>query len=406
MAKIDIDALAIGIHRIEPSLYIRKRPAPRAPVWVYVYSLNGRRKEASLGLCNKVSMTAAKQKLAKMKVQVDQGIDPVEARRQARSECLKPARFTFAQLVDEALPVIAKAKRWRNPKSAAQWKSSIQTYAVPVLGTREVESITRDDILSVLQPIWDTKAETASRLRGRLEAVFAYAIVTKRYSQMNPCLWRGGLDLFLASTERIKVIKHQESLTIKQTQDLLVDIDFSRLSVSWMAICFGILTATRVNEFVCAKWSEIDLKARVWSCPRRKDGKQYPHRVPLSIQAMLLLRTLERTSEYLFPSPTDPKRHISKETPRVLIKKRMGYGTMHGFRSTFCDWCAETGKDRVLAEKSLMHATGNEVEQAYQRSDLLEQRRPLMQAWADTILPMETLKEVLPESMNTPTEKY
>ena len=220
MAKIDIDALAIGIHRIEPSLYIRKRPAPRAPVWVYVYSLNGRRKEASLGLCNKVSMTAAKQKLAKMKVQVDQGIDPVEARRQARSECLKPARFTFAQLVDEALPVIAKAKRWRNPKSAAQWKSSIQTYAVPVLGTREVESITRDDILSVLQPIWDTKAETASRLRGRLEAVFAYAIVTKRYSQMNPCLWRGGLDLFLASTERIKVIKHQESLTIKQTQDL------------------------------------------------------------------------------------------------------------------------------------------------------------------------------------------
>lgn len=134
-----------------------------------------------------------------------------------------------------------------------------------------------------------------------------------------------------------------------------------------------------------ARWDEIDFENRVWNCPpeRRKDGKRYPHRVPLSDQALYVLGLIKRKSEYIFAGASGP--HISKETPRVIIQKKLKHGTMHGFRSTFRDWAAENGFDRVLAEKSLMHATGNEVEQAYQRSDLLEQRRPLLQAWADEV---------------------
>lgn len=391
--KLDIEALPVGVHRVGTSLFIRKRPAPRGAMWLYIYSLNGRRRETSLGPCATVSLSAARQRLARLKVLVDQGVDPIEARRRERAEAAREeeavAPFVFSDLVAEALPTIASAKRWRNAKSGAQWRATIETYATPLIGSKEVSSITRDDILEILRPMWETKTETASRLRGRLEAIFSYAIATGRYSGMNPALWRGNLDLFLAPRGRVAAVKHQAALTVAETRALLADVDFKNLPISWAAIVFCILTASRVNEVVGAKWSELDMKKAVWACPRRKDGKNYPHRVPLSKQALLLLRSIPRRSELVFASPKNPKKTISKETPRVVLQKRGVDATMHGFRSTFRDWAAETGQDRVLAEKSLMHATGNEVEQAYQRSDLLEQRRPLMQKWADTILPRD-----------------
>lgn len=260
-----------------------------------------------------------------------------------------------------------------------------------MLGKKTVQSLTRDDILDVLRPIWSSKTETASRLRGRLEALFTFAIVSGKYPGQNPALWRGGLSLFLPPRAKIAPVEHQEAVSLAETKAVLHSLDLEKLSIEWAAIIFGILTCARVNEFAQARWSEIDMTSAVWSCPRRKDGKDYPHRVPLSRQALLLLRGLKRTpdSDFIFASAHGSSGHISLETPRTLILKRLRHGTMHGFRSTFRDWAAEAGVDRVLAEKSLMRATGSAVEQAYQRSDLLEQHRPLMQAWADEVLPLE-----------------
>ena len=391
--KLKIDDLPVGVTRIDTGLYIRKRTGTRSPMWICVFHLGGRRREISLGTYPAVGITAARTKADKVRAQVEDGIDPVKERKAHRAALAQEhdeSVYTFARLVKDAMPVIEETKHWRNAKSAAQWRATIDTYALPALGRKPVQEIGRDEILSVLKPIWKTKTETAKRLRGRLEAVFGYAIVTGRYASTNPCLWRGGLSLFLPAPEKVHAAVHQEALSVEETWELL-DFDCRGLTVGWAAVAFGILTAARCSEFVKAQWSEIDLETRVWSCPRRKDGKDYPHRVPLSEQAAALLESLPRTSDYVFPSRKTPARHISLETPRMLVLKSLGHGTMHGFRSTFRDWAAEHGVDRVLAEKCLMHTTGTEVERAYQRSDLLEQRRPVMQAWADEILPLEMI---------------
>lgn len=381
-----------GLHRVERGLYTRKRGGRAS--WLFIFTIGGRRREVSLGHVDELGITAARSQVAKMRALVEQGIDPVAHRREARksfAEAPAPV-YRFSQLLEDALPVIETAKHWRNPKSRAQWRSSLVTYALPVLGELEVEAITRDDILSVLRPIWEEKTETASRVRMRLEALFSYAIATGKLAEQNPALWKGNLELFLPPAHRVKRVEHFEALPAAEIREMLEQTKWSDPPVGWAAIAFGALTASRANEFTAARWSEIDFDAAVWSCPRRKDGKDYPHRVPLSAQALELLRRLPQDGDYVFPSPQRPGAPLHKYTPRVLIIKRCGAGTMHGFRSSFRDWAAETGVDRVLAEKSLMHATGGAVEQAYQRSDLLEQRRPVMQAWADTILPLAWLK--------------
>lgn len=395
--KIDqnyIDSLPMGITNFDRGLYVRKR-AGRNPMWVFIYTVEKKRVEVSLGLTKDVTFKQAQEAADRYRSMLSQGIDPLSSKREkkralaAQVNAEEPKTYTVKQLIDEAMPVIIRAKEWRNAKHAAQWQSTLKTYAVPVIGALDVNAVTRDDILKVLQPIWREKNETASRLRGRLEAVFSYAIVTGKRIGQNPAVWKGNLDLFLPPPGRVKAVEHHESATVEETIALLNRWRPPVSSTSF-AITFGILTCARVGEFVPARWDEIDLQERVWSCPasRRKDGKPYPHRVPLCDQLVDLLRDMPRTSDYLFPG-SGGKAHLSKETPRVIVMRHLGHCTMHGFRSTFRDWAAENGWDTVLAEKSLMHATGNAVEQAYQRSDLLEQRRPLLQAWADAVYPKE-----------------
>lgn len=390
MAK-KYDDLGEGIHRIERGLYIRKRSG-RPTTWLLICSIAGKRKEIRLGLLDEMGISAARAQADKARALIEQGIDPVSQRREARAALAASPRaaYRFKDLLEEALPIIARAKRWRNTKSEAQWRASLEAYALPHLGEKLVAEISRSDILEALQPIWESKTETASRTRMRIEALFAYAIASGRYSGQNPATWRGNLDFFLAAPGKIKKKAHFEALPVQAVRDLLAETNWNNPPIGWACIAFCALAACRVNEGARARWDEIDLEVKVWSCPRRKDGKDYPHRVPLSRQMVALLERLPHDSDYLFPGQGARKgSHLSLETPRALIIKRAGAGTMHGFRSTFRDWAAEHGIDRVLAEKSLMHATGTEVERAYQRSDLLEQRRPVMQAWADEIMPMD-----------------
>ena len=393
MAK-KYEDMSDGIHRIERGLYIRKREG-RPTTWLYIGSVAGKRKEVRIGAVADMGISAARAKMEKVRAMLDQGVDPVAEKKAARAAIVaREAKiYRFRDLLEEALPIIEKTKRWRNPKSAAQWRSSLEAYALPVLGDKPVNDISRDDILEVLRPIWDEKTETASRVRMRIEALFAFAIVSGKYAGMNPATWRGNLAFFLAAPNKIKKKEHFGALPVQSVRGMLAETNWNNPPVGWACIAFCALAACRVNEGARAKWSEIDLEAGIWSCPRRKDGKDFPHRVPISRQMRALLERLPHDSEYIFPGRGTRKgSHISLETPRTLILKRAGEGTMHGFRSTFRDWAAEHGVDRVLAEKSLMHATGGAVEQAYQRSDLLEQRRPVMQAWADEIMPKEAIE--------------
>ena len=197
----NINSLPEGMHRVDRGLYVRQREGKR-PTFYFVYTILGKRKELSIGPVSGITITQARAKAAEYHHLLETGVDPQAAKKEKLRSMrdagsVDKAAYTFADLLREALPTIEKAKRWRNAKHRAQWQSTLETYALPVLGPKPVEDVTRDDVLAVLGPIWDSKSETASRLRGRLEAVFSYAIATGKRVAANPATWRGNLDLFL-----------------------------------------------------------------------------------------------------------------------------------------------------------------------------------------------------------------
>ena len=336
---------------------------------------NGKLIERSLGNVECVSLKEAKQEAARLRIEID-----------TTSDLPKDKSITVKEACEFALRDIARVKKWRNEKSEAQWRSSLSAYVVPVIGDRRVDQLDRDDVLSVLLPIWETKNETASRVRMRLEAVINWTIRHNYRKLANPATWRGNLEFDLPPVAKVKHVKHHASMSMDESK-IVVSFCIDHPSFVSAAILFGIATAARVGEFRFAKWEEID--GDTWYVPpeRRKDGKTFPHRVPLNRLALLALDMVNgnKNSGLIFKNEKGNPFHL--DTPRLklvnILKKQV---TMHGCRSTFSDWCAENAKSETLREKSLMHATGNEVAQAYQRSDLLEQRRVLMNEWADALM--------------------
>lgn len=289
----------------------------------------------------------------------------------------------FEDVWQDAVDARERVASWKGDRQSLQWRQSLRDYAVPVLGKLDVSGITRHDILRVLQPIWLTKTDTATKLRSRLEILFDYFIREGLREKENPARWKGGLEFDLPSPYKNRPQKHHEAPSVAdlcKAAPRLLETGTGRCAL------FGILTACRLNEFLKARWSEIDFASKTFSVPpeRRKDGKQVPHRVPLSLQAIALLKLLSKKGDFVFSGKAAAT--FCLDAPRKALRDAiLKPVTMHGCRSTFRDWCAEESVDRVVAEKCLMHATGNEVEQAYQRSDLLEQRRKVMQAWSDVI---------------------
>lgn len=380
-----LSELSDGLVCIDKNLYIRTREGKRQ-AYLFIYRLNKKRHELRIGDTKLITPSMARAKALEYRLMLENGVDPKTEKQKYVNPVSSNGKL-FKEFFPVAIEKIADTKQWQNPKSESQWRNTIKTYVLPVIGNRPLNAIKRDDIVEVLSPIWKTKPETASRLRGRIEAIFNLAIVMGLYDYPNPAIWRGNLSFFLAPTSKVSTVEHHEALTFKDLKQFFIERYNSPVqSVSSLAIMFGALTATRVEEFVEMQWGEVDFKKKIWSIPpeRRKDKKQYPHRVPLSEQAMDILNRLDKSKKFVFTGQSGVG-HLAKGTPRQIIKKRFKYGTMHGCRSTFSDWCAENGMNETLREKSLMHATGNEVSQAYQRSDLLEQRRPLMQAWANAL---------------------
>ncbi|MFT7688454.1 MAG: integrase, partial [Candidatus Azotimanducaceae bacterium] len=301
-----------------------------------------------------------------------------------RQEAQKNQVWTFKKCAEAYIS--AHEPSWKNKKHAQQWRNTLTQYANPVFGDLPVEEISTQLVMQAIEPIWQTKTETASRVRGRIERVLSWAIVNEYRPHPNPALWRGNLMELLAAPAKIARTVHHPALPYQQIDSFVQSLG-EHESTNAKALYFTILTACRTSEVLGASWNEIDFSEETWTIPANRMKSERPHRVPLSKQAIELLNGLDRENNWLFPSPQYGK-HLSNMAMLNLLKKQLGYSdlTIHGFRSTFRDWVAEqTTYQRELAEAALAHVLGDKTEAAYQRGDMLEKRAELMQDWANYV---------------------
>ena len=314
---------------------------------------------------------------------VAQGEDPVIVRKAAKSAlaAAQAQAITFSQA--SALLLDAKASEWRNAKHAAQWARTLETYAYPVIGKVLVQDVDQALVLAILQPIWSSKTETATRLRGRIEQVLDWAHVRGLRSGENPARWRGRLDKLLAKPKKISKVVHHRTLPVAAIGKFMVELR-KREGLAPRALELAVLTAARSGEVRGMVWSEVDLDAAVWTIPesRMKAGKE--HRVPLSTQAVDLLRALPQIagSELVFQGTRG--KALSDMSLTAVLRRMEVDAVPHGFRSTFRDWASElTTYPPHLAEMALAHAIADKVEAAYRRGDMFDKRRQMMTAWAN-----------------------
>ena len=344
--------------------------------WVQRLTIDGTRRDIGLGGYPAVSLSQARESASKNKSAVANGINPIVEKRRA-------AIPTFREAARKVHAI--NLPTWRNPKHAAQWISTLETYVFPSIGEMKIDTIGKADVLVCLTPVWASKAETARRVRQRIRSVFSWAMAHD-YIQHNPA--GEGIDAALPAMPRIKA--HHRSLPYQEVPALLEAIDATRASIAnKLCMRFVILTACRSGEARWAAWDEVDLETATWTLggERMKGGKA--HRVPLSDSTLDVLgaaASIYDGSGLVFPSPVRPGRPLSDMTlTKILRDNRLAdRATVHGFRSSFRIWAEErTSASHAAMELALAHAVGSAVEQAYMRSDLLEQRRELMQQWAD-----------------------
>jgi integrase len=353
--------------------------------WIFRFSMAGKRREMGLGPLHTISLAMAREKAQECRRLVAGGIDPIAARDADRtSQALSAARLkTF----DQCAAAYIKSHRasWKSAKHAAQWETTLATYASPVFGTMPVSDVDTDLVMRALRPIWDAKTETAVRLRGRIESILDWATVSRYRQGENPARWRGHLQNLLANPNKIAPVQNHPALPWFEIPAFMELLELCE-GIAAVATRFAILTAARSGEVRGARWAEMDLEAMLWTVPavRMKAGKE--HRVPLSTAAVTLLRNLERKGELIFPGRRRDTMLSDMSLTAVLRRMDRGDITVHGFRSTFRDWCSEAPGNmfpREVCEHALAHSLPNKVEAAYRRGDLLEKRILLMQAWSD-----------------------
>lgn len=352
--------------------------------WIFRFMLNGKARSMGLGSVDVCTLAEARAKAHEYRKIIAQRIDPIEQKEeQVRRNMLLAAKsITFT---DCAMQYIETQRSgWKNAKHASQWTNTIEKYAMPVFGNLSVSDIDLSLVLRVLEPIWNTKNETASRLRGRIEAILDWATVRGYRQGNNPARWKGHLDVILPSPDKVQNTEHHPALPYRDMAKFMAALR-QRKGISSLALHFTILTAARSGEVRGAEWSEIDLESKIWTIPanRMKAGKE--HRVPLSSQVCDLLNSIPKfeNSNYIFPSVKGDK---LSDVTLLAVLRRMEHKdiTVHGFRSTFKDWAAETTSfPREVIEHALAHQLKDKAEAAYQRGDLLVKRSKLMQAWSD-----------------------
>jgi integrase len=388
-----------GMYHDGGGLYLQVSTG-EAKSWIYRFMLDGRAREMGLGPINTISLAEARKRAAECRKMRLDGIDPIEARRAQRGQRrLEAAKaMTFDKCA--AAYIEAHNARWKNGKQGEQWRSSLRNYASPVFGSLPVQAIDLTLVMKALEPLWKTKTETASRLRGRIEAVLDWATVRGYRRGENPARWRGHLDKLLPPRAKIQKVEHYAALPYAEIGDF-VELLRGHDGIAARALEFLILTAARTGEIIGVQWGEIDLNEKVWVIPgeRMKVGRE--HRVPLSAAAVAILVEMKEVREGDFVFPGGKKGKPLSNMAMLKLLERMGRDdlTAHGFRSTFRDWAAErTNFPREVVEMALAHTIESKVEAAYRRGDLFQKRRQLMEAWARFCATPTSRGEVLPMS--------
>ncbi|MBG6222817.1 integrase arm-type DNA-binding domain-containing protein [Janthinobacterium sp. CAN_S1] len=353
--------------------------------WIFRYTRERKKREMGLGAVHTVTLAEARGKARDCRALLLDGKDPLETRAADKlSDALDKARaITFSQCA--AAYIAAHRGSWKNFKHAEQWENTLATYADPFIGELPVAAVDTGMVVKVLSPIWQEKTETATRLRGRIESILDWATVSKYRVGENPARWRGHLDNLLADPGKLGRVKHHAALPWQDIGEFMEELR-QREGVSARAVEFVILTAARSGEVRGAVWEEIDLDYALWTIPaiRMKAGRE--HRIPLSAEAITLLKQLPRVDKHIFPGSR--KATPLSDMSLTAVLRRMGRNeiTVHGFRSTFRDWCSESVANsfpREVCEHALAHSLPDKVEAAYRRGDLLEKRILLMQVWAN-----------------------
>ncbi|QTX22573.1 tyrosine-type recombinase/integrase [Comamonas aquatica] len=358
--------------------------------WILRYTMAGRERWTGLGPYPDVSLAEARDKAMAWRKQVREGVDPMKVKQEAmataRAEQAK--KVTFAWCASQYIE--SHRAGWKNAKHAEQWVSTLAMYAEPVMGKMDVALVETEHVVRVLEPIWNSKPETASRLRGRIESILGWASARRLRSGDNPARWKGHLDSLFPARTKVSRTRHFAALPWKDMRPFMTSLE-AQAGVGALALRFTILTAARSGEVRGMVWDEVDLSARLWVVPaeRMKAGRE--HRIPLSDAAVALLRQQEQVllagTNVVFPSVRDHKPLSDMTLTAVLRRMQRNDLTVHGFRSTFRDWAAEaTDYPQEMAEMALAHVVSNKVEAAYRRGDMLEKRREMMQKWAEFIL--------------------
>jgi len=370
----------IGRHADGGGLYLVV-DAAGAKRWVLLYRLSGKRREMGLGPLVSVSLARARELAAEARTLIAGGVDPIEAR---RTQPERPAPAVAAKTFgDVALDYMeAQGANWRNPVHRRQWRQTLEVQAAS-LWTKPVAMVDTEAVLHVLKPLWQTKPETAKRMRGRIERVLNAARAAGHRSGENPAIWRGHLDFLLPKTPKL-VRGHHPALPYAEVPKFVAAIQ-KRPAMSARALEFIILTASRSNEVRGMAWGEVDFAQAVWTVPAERMKMKRPHRVPLSAQALAVLARVRTDAAgddaFVFPNRSGQK--LSDMAFEALLRRTDDTEiTTHGFRSSFRDWAGdETDHPREVIEAALAHLVGDATEMAYRRSDALTKRRALMDHW-------------------------
>ena len=355
--------------------------------WVFRFMLRGKSGDMGLGPAagtDAVTLADARDAAAALRVKVKAGINPLEQRQREAAEALAATQAaTVAGITFKAVAeayIAANEGTWRNAKHRYQWSATMATYVYPVIGDTPVAAISTAHVLSILEPIWKSKAETAGRIRGRIETVLDAAKARGYREGENPARWRGHIAQILPARSRL-TRGHHKAMPYGAIPELVGKLH-EREAIAALALEFTILIAARTGETIGATWDEVDLDNALWTVPamRMKAGKE--HRVPLAPRAVEILKATQALgSDWLFPATGGGK--LSNMAMNMLLRRMKVDVTVHGFRSSFRDWAAEcTGYAHEVAEMALAHAISNQVERAYRRGDLIEKRRRLMDDWA------------------------
>jgi integrase len=382
LTALQVKALAKpGVYRASRNLYVQVTEGGKS--WMFRYMRDGKARWMGLGSVELVTLADARDLVVQHRRQILlEKIDPLEHRRAERRERLlaKASAITFRECATRY--IAAHEAGWRNGKHRQQWQNSLETYGYPVIGELPAAAVETAHVLQVIEPIWHTKPETASRVRGRIESVIDWAHARGYRNGENPARWRGHLQKLLPAKAKVRAVEHHNALPYADVPAFMVTLR-QQPGVAARALELTILCAVRTSEAIGARWPEFDLPGRTWTIPAARMKANKPHTVPLSDRAIEILEALPRSGDYVFEGARAGRPLSNMAMVMTLRRMKRDAITVHGFRSTFKDWASEkTSHADIVSEMAMAHTIPDKVQKAYRRGDLLKKRRALMRDWA------------------------